>query len=160
MEKESKRFGDESRLSALESLFTDLNVADGRQAKEVFTELFCRGAALLGYDDDDVARALDTSRRAAHRWRYEGAVPAAPAIVLGLLRRDVEVEILHLYRRRYETLLGRAVRAERVLEELRRDVADIRSRGVAAQGTADVIEAAIDSAERRSGGWTLRGSND
>jgi len=71
---------------------------------------------------------------------------AKTKIIVSYSAPDVEVE----NHRRYEMLLDRAVRAERVLEELRRDVADIRSRGVAAQGTADVIEAALDSAERRA----------
>lgn len=87
-----------SRLREFEALLRNLKLAN---AKDDFTQLFQRGSSLLEFDDDDVARAFDTSRPNASRWRRGEIVPPASALVLKFVGEHVEMKIEEL--RRLET---------------------------------------------------------
>ena len=84
-----------SRLKEFETLLKELQQAN---AKDDFTKLYQRGCMLLEFDDDDAARAFDTSRPNASRWRRGKVVPPASGLVLKFLREHVELKIKKLRR--------------------------------------------------------------
>jgi hypothetical protein len=84
-----------NRVSEFEALLKKLQEID---AKERFTALFSQGCDLLELDDEDAARAFDTSRPNASRWRRGKVVPPAAALVLKFLREQVEQKIKKLKR--------------------------------------------------------------
>lgn len=78
------------RLVELRTLSKELAELSAEKAKASFTEFFVRGCKLLDYEDDDAARAFETSRPNASRWRRGKVVPPAAPLVLRLLRQLVD----------------------------------------------------------------------
>ena len=75
-----------SRLNDFETLLKDLQGIDAASAKVAFTALFEKGCTLLEFDDDQAAKAFDTSRPNASRWRRGKVVPPAAGLVLRFMR--------------------------------------------------------------------------
>lgn len=84
-----------NRVYELEALLKELQKAD---AKERFSALFSQGCYLLDFEDDDAARAFDTSRPNASRWRRGKVIPPAAPLVLKFLLDQVEQKIRKLKR--------------------------------------------------------------
>lgn len=82
-----------NRVSEFETFLLELNTGD---AKDRFTHLFSKGCDLLELDDDDAARAFDTSRPNASRWRRGKVVPPAASMVLKFLREQVDQKVRKL----------------------------------------------------------------
>lgn len=86
------------RLAELKALAKELAELTADTAKASFTEFYVRGCRLLEYEDDDAARAFDTSRPNASRWRRGKVVPPAASLVLRLLRQLVDEKTKKLER--------------------------------------------------------------
>lgn len=84
-----------NRVNELEAFLGELQKTD---ARERFSALFSQGCYLLDFEDDDAARAFDTSRPNASRWRRGKVVPPAAPLVLKFLREQVELKIRKLKR--------------------------------------------------------------
>ena len=82
-----------SRLNDFEALLKELQAVEPANAKEVFTGLFERGCMMLELDDDQAAKAFDTSRPNASRWRRGKVVPPAAGLVLRFMREAVETKV-------------------------------------------------------------------
>ena len=87
-----------SRLNDFETLLKDLQGIDAASAKAAFTALFEKGCTLLEFDDDQAAKAFDTSRPNASRWRRGKVVPPAAGLVLRFMRDQVEAKVKTLKR--------------------------------------------------------------
>lgn len=84
-----------NRVNEFEAFLKELQRTD---ARERFTALFSQGCDLLEFDDEDAARAFDTSRPNASRWRRGKVVPPSAPLVLKFLREHVEQKIGKLKR--------------------------------------------------------------
>jgi len=81
------------RSHELETLWQDLQGIDAASARDRFTDLFRRGCELLNLDDEDAARAFDTSRPNVSRWKRGTVVPPAAMLVLRFLREEVDAKV-------------------------------------------------------------------